>query len=63
VYVFTVIFTNSKPPRRKCSDVDLLPQRDPDMIGSFRVAHRCLAEMESRYGLVFPKNSPVTTNS
>ncbi|XP_065920190.1 electrogenic aspartate/glutamate antiporter SLC25A12, mitochondrial-like isoform X3 [Dysidea avara] len=62
--VFQVDFGKSKPPSRKRSDVDLLPQRDPDMIGGFRVAHHCLAGMESRYGLVFPKNSPspVTTN-
>ena len=64
IYCYCVIITNSKPPSRKRSDVDLLPQRDPDMIGGFRVAHHCLAGMESRYGLVFPKYSPspVTTN-
>ena len=57
-----VIVTNSTPPTSKCSSGDLLPHGDPDMIGSFRVAHRCVAGMESRYRLVFTKSSlsPVT---
>ena len=57
-----VIVTNSTPPTSDHSSGDLLPHGDPDMIGSFRVAHRCVAGMESRYGLVFAKSSalPVT---
>ena len=57
-----VIVTNSAPPTSKRSSSDLLPHGDPDMIGGFRVAHRCVAGMESSYGLVFTKSSlsPVT---
>ena len=47
---------------QKHSSGDLLPHGDPDMIGGFRVARRCVDGMESRYGLVFTKSSlsPVT---
>ena len=57
-----VIVINSTPPTSKRSSGDLLPHGDPDMIGGFRVARRCVAGMESRYGLVFTKSSlsPVT---
>ena len=51
-----VIVTNSTPPTSKRSSDHLLPHGDPDMIG-FRVARRCVAGMESRYGLVFTKSS------
>ena len=53
-----VIVTNSTPPTSKRSSNDLSPHKDPDMIGGFRVARRCVAGMESRYGLVFTKSSP-----
>ena len=46
--------TNSTPPTSKRSSNDLLPHGDPDMIGGFRVARRCVAGMESR---VFTKSS------
>ena len=57
-----VIVTDSTPPTSKCSSSDLLPHGDPDLIGGFRVACHCVAGIESRYGLVFTKNSllPVT---
>ena len=46
----------------KRSSDDLLPHGDPNMIGGCRVAHCCIAGMESRYGVVFTKSSlsPVT---
>ena len=50
-------FINSTPPTSKRSSGDLLPHRDPDMIGGFRVAHHCVTGMESKYGLVFTKSS------
>ena len=57
----SVIVTTSTPPTSKRSG-DLLPHGDPDMIGGFRVARRCVAGMESGCGLVFTKSSlsPVT---
>ena len=57
-----VIVTNSTPPTSKRSSHDLLPHGEPDMIGGFRVAHHCVAGIESRYGLLFTKSSlsPVT---
>ena len=46
----------------KRSSDDLLPHGDPDIIGGFRVAHCSIADMESRYGVLFTKSSlsPVT---
>ena len=48
------------PPTSKRSSDHLLPHGDPDMIGGFRVARRCVAGMESRYGLVFTKSSSLS---
>ena len=52
--MISVCYCYSTPPTSKRSG---LPHGDPDMIGGFRVAHRCVAGMESRYGLVFTKSS------
>ena len=65
IIIVCYCYQHSTPPTSKHSSDDLLPHRDPDMIGGFRVTHRCVAGMENRYGLVFTKSSlsPMTTGS